>query len=156
MIFNLFFLFFNSEKDNPFRPEGELAKEAEEFVQKLKEKQEQDINQILNATVSSTTPLPSPNATLKLQDNAEQSTAAPSVIDNASQPVSPSSKHEDSTSNNKPESAAPQQQQQTQSTPVNNESSTKTQQSPSSKKEKEAANGGQKKKTKPKCGCLIS
>lgn len=46
-----------------------MAKEAEEFVQKLKEKQEHDINQIiLNATISSATPLPSPNSTL-LKDN---------------------------------------------------------------------------------------
>ena len=40
IIYKLMNLFNFSDSDNPFRPEGELAKEAEEFVQQLKEQKE--------------------------------------------------------------------------------------------------------------------
>lgn len=41
-------------EDNPFRPEGELAREAEQFVQELKMKAERDLNELIHNTTSST------------------------------------------------------------------------------------------------------
>ena len=40
--------------DNPFRPEGELAREATEFVNELKLKAERDINELIHNTTAST------------------------------------------------------------------------------------------------------
>jgi len=58
---------FYDETDNPFRPEGELAKEADEFVQQLKEKAEQEVNQIINiksaSNISEAALAPAPVAT---------------------------------------------------------------------------------------------
>jgi hypothetical protein len=41
-------------ESNPFRPEGELAREAEEFVNELKLKAERDLNELIHNTTSST------------------------------------------------------------------------------------------------------
>ena len=37
----VYFDYFSSDSENPFRPDGELAKEAEEFIHQLKEKETQ-------------------------------------------------------------------------------------------------------------------
>lgn len=45
--------FVYDDTDNPFRPEGELAKEADEFVHQLKVKAEQEVADIINTKTSS-------------------------------------------------------------------------------------------------------
>ena len=129
-----------------------MAKEAEEFVQKLKEKQEQDINQILNATVSSTTPLPSPNSTL-IKDVTVSLEQPTSTIKEKQQPPhqSPINRKVDAAIN------LPTPPERTDSSPVksnqNDNKKTTTDVPTISNKAKE---GSEKKKTKPKCGCVIS
>lgn len=39
--------------DNPFKPDGELAKEAEEFVHEFQEKKEQEVAEIIKQQTSS-------------------------------------------------------------------------------------------------------
>ena len=76
-----------SETDNPFRPEGELAKEADEFVQQLKEKAEQEVNQIINIKSASniseaaqvSTPVAAEPEPVKSDSSAAETTAAPEV-----------------------------------------------------------------------------
>ena len=144
------------EPDNPLmrkkKTPEELAKEAEEFVQKLKEKQEQDINQILNATVSSTTPLPSPNSTL-IKDVTVSLEQPASPINEKQQPPpqSPINRKVDAAIN------LPTPPERTETSPVksnqNDNKKTTTDVPTISNKAKE---GSEKKKTKPKCGCVIS
>lgn len=45
--------FVYHDSDNPFRPEGELAKEAEEFVHEYQEKKEQEVAEIIKQQTSS-------------------------------------------------------------------------------------------------------
>lgn len=42
-----------SDCDNPFKPDGELAKEAEEFVHEFQEKKEQEVAEIIKQQTSS-------------------------------------------------------------------------------------------------------
>src|SRR5690349_5879205 len=61
-----------SDSDNPFRPEGKLAKEANEFVHALQVKQEHDTSEIiertLNTSVASTSSKKSVSQLLKEHD----------------------------------------------------------------------------------------
>jgi hypothetical protein len=65
------------ETDNPFRPEGDLAKEAEVFVHELKVKAEKEVNDIIHQTcaVSPNTSLlnaPSVNEIIHHEDNGDE------------------------------------------------------------------------------------
>jgi len=117
-----------SDSDNPFRPDGELAKEAEEFVHQLKEKEEQTVAEILNTKTSSSSIKPSePLSPTKSEKEPNKST------DNASNVVVVASEVENSSNkqDNAAESVAP---------PTENGTSDKP----------------KKNKTKSKCGCSIS
>lgn len=99
------------DSDNPFRPEGDLAKEADEFVQQLKQKEQQELKEMVetkttpskanpeaevSATAAAVAPVSSPtksydNSQPKSSDDASNvvvvSTDAPKVAVEAQTPT---------------------------------------------------------------------
>lgn len=127
--------------DNPFRPEGELAKEAEEFVQQLKEQKEQEVAEIINTKTSSSNI--NPDASVDEKTIGE---TVPALVQSPSK-VSNGRKSSDQADNvvvvNTPKTTA--------EAPA--ETSTTNAETP----ETPATNVKPKKtKTKAKCGCSIS
>ncbi|CAF1039214.1 unnamed protein product [Brachionus calyciflorus] len=125
----------NDESDNPFRPEGNLAKEADQFVKELNTKKEREINEIikntsLNTSASlSVTELQQPNE-VEIKKNANESSPVKSKSDVVSLP----------------EPRTPEKKVQAEVKPVEE---VKIDNKPENEEKK-------KKKVKSKCGCLIS
>ncbi len=78
-----------SETDNPFRPEGELAKEAQEYVQQLKEKAEQEVNQIINNKTMSSSSIGHHNPSANADCNNEHTAPEISKTDLITPPATP-------------------------------------------------------------------
>lgn len=153
-LFN-FCVFFNSESlDNPFRPEGQLAKEADEFVKQLKIKEEQKVQEIIQTSLNNsinTTSAASPSKSINIElsgVNVSVSNANTPAKHNTNNNVSSPTKSPATNNVNSPSS--PKNTNATPSKPA------AAQDNNSSKKDDKKKKKSSDDKTKPKCGCTIS
>lgn len=134
-----------SDTDNPFRPEGELAKEADEFVHQLKVKAEQEVADIINTKTSS--------SDIRVETTIEEETIAAKVA-----PKSPTKSEQTKllSSDNAINVVVVNEQKQSESPTKqvadNNTPAPATTTAPSSN----GIDKPKKQKTKSKCGCSIS
>ena len=149
-----FFSICSESLDNPFRPEGQLAKEADEFVKQLKIKEEQKVQEIIQTslnnsinTTSAASPSKSINIDLSGVNVSVSNTTTPAKSHNNNNVSSPTKSP--TTTVNPP------------SSPKNTATTTPTNTKPaadnnSSKKDDKKKKKSSDDKTKPKCGCTIS
>jgi hypothetical protein len=172
------FCFLSEIGDNPFRPEGELAREAEEFVKELKIKEEQKVNDLIQTSLNNSVNLSnnqSPNHTLDLTNvnlntsiheennlnktnnlnstNKVLSSPSKDQVTNLS-PKKPANNNNYQSVNSTNSSAKLQQGSAQPNVAAASPSKTNNNntESPSKKKSKKEADD----KVKPKCGCTIS
>jgi hypothetical protein len=151
--------------DNPFRPEGSLAKEAEEFVKELKIKEEKKVNELIQTSLNNSVNV----STSHNQTVLDLTTVNVSITQNTSTAAAPVNNQSPSKSNKPPSNdpislpSTPKQPaaaNNTTATTVNNNTPAPT--TPASKKSAEPAAAAdankkpKKEKTKAKCGCSIS
>lgn len=131
-----------SDSENPFRPEGELAHEADEYVREFVTKKQQQLDQSLRSTSS-------------INNNASKSASLLNATDGHGSPNSPSREPQQSQSPelaSTPKSASKKEKKAAKNGSAhNNNTSTNN---PSSPVNQDADDS--KKKVKSKCGCVIS
>ncbi|RNA02543.1 hypothetical protein BpHYR1_023200 [Brachionus plicatilis] len=124
------------ENDNPFRPEGSLAKEADEFIKELNTKKEREVSEIIKNTSLNNSNTLSVNELMHQPNDAELARTANEPQKPAEKPDVVSLPQVTEPETRELDNPAPVEQPQTPSTTENGQK--------------------KKKKVKSKCGCIIS